>query len=330
MKLKNPLVYILAVLTLPLVGTVAPAATITVQGTFDYPAAGDATLPQKVSDQGDLVGTIVFATGVEQGFIYRTRDGKFSALFSEPNDTGSVTRGRGINNLRHSVGEYLNGSDGTYHGYKLLHPSFVGFDVNGALDTILLGINNVGDFVGTVILADSTQPAFVSLRRSVTMFAVPGATATFAYQLNTANQIVGYYIDANGITHGYTRDSAGILTFPIDVPGSTGTILFGNNDSNFGVGRYTDASGVTHGLYFVTPDNILTFDYPGSTFTSLNGINKQGVVCGYYLDAAGLFHGFWGLLKLNGASNPDTNLPVAPVNPAHASPQMLRVGEPAL
>jgi len=284
MKLKRPLIYILATLTLPLLGTVAPAASLTVVQTLDYPdflEPTTATLPQKVSDQQDLAGTVIDITGAVQGFIYKVRLAKFSAAFHDPDDTGHVTQGRGINNRRHVVGEYLVASDGTYHGYKLLHPSFVNFDVTGAMDTIPLGINNVGDFVGTVIFSDNTQPAFVSLRGKITTFAVPDATATFAYQLNSANQIIGYYIDSSGITHGYTRDSAGVLTFPIDVVGATGTMLLGNNDSNWGVGRYTDASGATHGLFFVTPDDIQTYDYPGATLTSLNAINKLGMVVGY-------------------------------------------------
>ena len=68
-------------------------------------------------------------------------------------------------------------------------------------------------------------------------------------------------------------------------------MLLGNNNSNWGVGSYTDASEVTHGLYFITPDNILTYDYPGATFTSLTGINRLGIVCGYYVDAEGISHG---------------------------------------
>jgi hypothetical protein len=333
MKPKTALVYILTVFTaLPLVGTVAPAATVTVLQTFDYPdflEQTTATLPQKISDQGDVVGTVIDVTGAVQGFIYKPRTARFSAAFHAPDDTGHVTQGRGINNRRHVVGEYLNGTDGTFHGYKLVHPNFVEFDIAGVLDTIPLGINNVGDFVGSVILSDGTQPAFVSLRQIVTMFAVPDATATFAFQLNTLNQIIGYYVDVDGITHGYTRDTDGTLTYPIDVPGSTGTILFGNNDSNWGVGRYTDAAGVTHGLYFVTPDDIQTYDYPDATFTSLNGINKQGTLCGYYLDAAGIYHGFMAKLKPGNADNPNPKISVEPMKPLHPWPEMLRRGEPA-
>jgi hypothetical protein len=332
MKVKISLVYILAVLTLPLVGTVAPAATIEVLQTFDFPGEGNATLPQKISDQGVMVGTVIDVNGVAKGFFYKPRIFRFSdEAFSDPNDTGNITRGRGVNNQRHACGEYLNGSDGTFHGYILEHPDFIGFDVTDTVDTIPLGINNAGDFVGTLTLSDGTQPAFVNLGGIVTTFAVPGATATLAYQLNKGAEIIGYYIDASGITHGYTRDHKGILTFPIDVAGSTGTLLLGNNDFNWGVGRYTDASGATHGLFFITPDDILTYDYPGSTFTSLNGINKGGFIVGYYLDAAGIAHGIWAKLNLKAAGKPNTNTPVAPVKAAPPSPEMLRIGAaPAL
>jgi YD repeat-containing protein len=346
MKLQNRLVYILAVLfTLPLLGTVAPAATLTVLQRFDFHGYGvqpTATLPQKFSDQGDLTGTVIDVSGTAQGFIYKYRLGKFSAPFSEPNDTGNDTQGRGINNLRHVCGEYLVESGDTFHGYILEHPNFVEFDVTGAFDTIPLGINNAGDIVGTVIFGVGPQLAFVnwnSQGRLVT-FEVPDATATFAYQVNTFHHIIGYYIDANGITHGFTRDSAGNLTFPIDMPGSTGTILFGNNDLDWGVGRYTDASGVTHGLYFITPDNMLTFDapFPGATFTSLNGVNVHGQVCGYYVDTTGISHGL--VLQMDADATPNSTSATTPTQPwsptptsaprAYPLPKMLKLAAPAL
>jgi YD repeat-containing protein len=329
MKLKNRFVYIIAFLiTLPLLGTVAQAQTLTVVQRFDFHGCcvtPTATLPHKISDEGDLIGTVIDVSGKAQGFIYKYRIGKFSNAFSAPNDTGNDTQGRGINILRHSVGEYLNASDGTFHGYLLKHPSFFEFDVTGAVDTIPLGINNVGSIVGTVTLPNGDQPAFASITQHVNTFAVPGATATFAYQINASNQIIGYYIDANGVTHGFTRDSAGNLTFPIDVPGSTETILFGNNDLNWGVGRYIDATGLTHGLYFITPDQIFTFDapFPGASFTSLDGVNKNGAVVGYYVDSAGT-HGM--ILQLNPNATPTPT----PTPRAHPLPKILKLAAPAL
>jgi uncharacterized membrane protein len=207
---------------------------------------------------------------------------------------------------------------------------FLPFDLTGALDTIPLGINNLGDIVGTAIFSDGTQPGFISVDQVVTTFAVPDATATFAYQVNDSGQIIGYYIDSNGMTHGYTRDSTDALTYPIDVPGATGTLLLGNNASNWAVGRYTDTSGVTHGLFYVTPDDIVTYDYPGATYTSLNGINKDGLICGYYTDAAGLSHGFVARVNVRGSGKPNTNTQKAPVKPAYALPEVSGIAVPAL
>ncbi len=72
MKAKTPLVCIFAVLTaLPLFGTVAPAANLTIIRTFDFPPsieAINATLPQKISDQLDLTGTVIFLSGLYASF----------------------------------------------------------------------------------------------------------------------------------------------------------------------------------------------------------------------------------------------------------------------
>lgn len=332
---KRPFIYILAVLiTLPLFGTVAHATTIDIIQTFDFPGA-IATMPQKISDQLDLIGSTVGTDGKVRAFVYKVRAQKFSPRLNAPSDTGGVTQGRGINNKRHGCGEYLNRGDGTFHGFLLVsglmnEVTFFPYDLTGALDTRPLGINNLSNLAGAAVFSDGTQPAFVTLGKTVTTFAVPEATATFAYMVNSSNQAIGYYLDSDGLAHGFTRDSAGLLTYPVDMPGATGTLLLGNNDSNWGVGRYTDASGVTHGLFYVTPGNILTYDYPGATYTSLNGINKDGLICGYYGDTAGLSHGFVARVNLTGSGKPNTNTWMAPVKPAYASPEVSGIAVPAL
>jgi uncharacterized membrane protein len=193
-----------------------------------------------------------------------------------------------------------------------------------------LGINNLGDICGTAVFSNGTQPGFISVDQVITTFSVPRATATFAYQVNDSGQIVGCYIDSNGMTHGYTRDTAGTLTYPFDVPGATETFLLGNNASNWGVGRYTDTTDVTHGFFYVTPDNILTYDYPGATYTSLNGINADGLICGYYTDATGVSHGFVARVNLTASGKPNINTRKAPVKPAYALPKVSGIAVPAL
>lgn len=308
MKLKQIIISILAVLfVFPLMGTFAQQAassgSIEVITTFDYPGAGNLTLPQKINERGDVVGEFIDASGVVRGFV-RFSDGSFSAPIVDPNDTVGFTEGRGINNSRTVAGDYVI-SDGTLHSFFLSGGTFTEYDVPGAVQTNLLSINDAAGFTGGFDPDGSgIFQAFVSAGGTLTSFAVPAAISTFAYEINNSNQLaVGYYIESSGTLHGYYRDANGALHFPIDPSGSTATVLFGLNDRNWVVGRYGDSSGATHGLFFVPPNSFFTFDYPGSTFTSLNGINAQGVICGRYADASGIAHGF--LARIRGT--PPTN-----------------------
>ena len=329
MKPRHLFVQILAVLVaLPLAGTVARAATIEVMETFDYPGAL-ATQPQKITDHGLITGVFIdAATGATEGF-YRSRNGTFSGPVVDPNDDAALTQLRGVNNRRTFCGNY-NTSDGISHGFFLSHQVFTEFDASSSF-TVVLGINNAGDFSGSFVNDSSgVQEGFVDIGGVLINFAVPVATNTLAYQVNNSNQAAGYYIDgSDGLTHGYLRDSHGNLTFPIDPPGSTGTILFGNNDSNWVVGRYSDASGITHGLFFMTPGDFVTFDFPDSFFTSLNGISRQGWICGRYTDANGIDHGILAKVNPHDTATPNRNQIAVPVKPANPRPEIPRVAVPA-
>ena len=296
MKPKQIFISILAVLfVFPLMGTFAQQAlnsgSIEVIMTFDYPGAGNSTLPQKINERGDIVGVFVDSNAVTRAFV-RFSDGSFSDPIVDPNDTVGFTEGRGINNSRTVCGDYAT-SDGNNHGFFLSDGTFTEYDVPGAVSTTVLGINDVADFTGSFSYGSEIFQGFVSIGGTITWFSVPAATATLAYDIdNSKKLVVGYYIDASGILHGYYRDANAALHFPIDPSGSVETILFGLNEKGWVVGRYADSSGVTHGLFFVPPNQFFTFDYPGSTFTSLNGINAQGSICGRYVDASGIAHGF--------------------------------------
>ena len=335
MKARHRFVYIIAALVgLPLVGTAASAATIEVIETFDISGMGRNTEPQKINDRGDIVGAVVDpVAGITRGF-FRGRYGQFQKTFVEPNDTGNVTQNRGLNNAGQMCGNYTVASDGTTHGYLLMSGAFTGFDLADVSSTIPLGISNYSQVAGSFVENDGiTQEAFLGFTdTSVTTFAIPDATATLAYQVNTSNQATGYYVDADGITHGYLRDADGTLTYPIDPEGSVGTVLFGNNDSNWVVGRYADEAGVTHGLFFMTPDEFVTFDYPGSAFTSLNGINARGFICGRYVDDSGVEHGIIAKVNPDGTNQPNKNniLPRTGLKPAQLSPERSGIGAPAM
>ncbi|HEY2712792.1 MAG TPA: hypothetical protein VGI60_09785 [Chthoniobacterales bacterium] len=276
---------------LALTGASAEPAAFSIQlvSTFDFPGTGNQTRPQKINDKGDIVGVYLDNAGASRGFL-RKNNGSFAQPIVDPNDTVNFTEGRGINNSRLICGDYTN-SSGAFEGFFLQGHTYTDYDIEPTF-TIVLGVNNAGDFCGSVIPSSGTQEAFVSIGGTVTEFAVTGATASLAYQINSTNTSCGYYIDADGVTtHGYFRTPNGTIHGGIDPAGSTGTIVFGNNDANWIVGRYADAGGLTHGFLFIPPNRFVLYDFPGSTFTSLNGINRDNTITGRYTDSAGFDHG---------------------------------------
>lgn len=337
MTTKNRLVScLIALLALPAAESFAGTADFSVQliNTFDFPGSPLSTQPQKISDRSATVGVAIDTSGVTFGFV-RLKSGAFVGPLIDPMDGSNITQGRGINASLEICGNYTD-ANGSSHGFFAKGnkgTNFTNYDVPGSSFTVLLGLNNAGDFCGSDIPASGVQSGFVNIGGNITEFTIADATATLAYQINTANEAVGYYIDPAGITHGYMRGSDGSILAPIDPAGSTGTIVFGNNDSGYIVGRYPDASGVTHGFVFLPPSTYVTFDYPGSTFTSLNGINASGFVVGRYLDASGIEHGLYARL-VTGTSSPSSGS-IPQRQPAQAStvkvsPARVQAVEPAL
>jgi hypothetical protein len=332
MQQKQLISIIVAVLfVFPLMGTFAQQAansgSIEVITTFDYPGAGNSTLPQKINERGDVVGEYIDSGGVVRAFV-RFSDGSYSDPIVDPNDDVGFTEGRGINNSRIVNGDYVV-SDGTLHSFFLSGSTFTEYDVPNTVQTNLLSVNDAGDFTGGFDPDGSgVFQAFISVGGALTSWSIPGAIGTFAYEINNSKQlVVGYSIDGSGILHGYYRDANGALHFPIDPSGSIATVLFGLNDKNWVVGRYADSSGATHGLLFIAPNSFFTFDYPGSSFTSLNGINDQGIICGRYADASGIAHGFLARVRATPPTQPmgpqlkanGSRSLVAPLNSAPAA-----------
>jgi hypothetical protein len=296
MKIKNCIVCcLIALIALPVLGAFAEAPagfSVELITTFDYPRSGSSIAPTKISDSGDIVGTVSlgFALPVQHGFV-RFRNGNFTPPIVHPKDTTGLTQARAINNSRLVGGDYLDAASGTLHGFFLRDGVFHNFDVPGSTWTAIHGLNNAGDFCGWDISGSGVQSAFFSISEVITEFTVPEATATVAEQINSFNQVCGFFRDGSSVAYGYYRDSDGTIYAPIDPAGSTETIIFGNNDSNWMVGRYEDSGGLTHGLLFIPPNKYITYDYPGSTFTSLNGINAQGKIVGRYRDTSLIEHG---------------------------------------
>ena len=124
-----------------------------------------------------------------------------------------------------------------------------------------------------------------------------GATqGTLPQQNLNSGTIVGYYVDANNVLHGFLRSAHGKFT-TFDAPGAAGTFAFGINDDGTAVGYSFNANGVFHGYVRDDDGNFTTFDVPGAGTAKGQGtlafaINRRGTVSGIYFDGNGVLHGF--------------------------------------
>jgi uncharacterized membrane protein len=80
---------------------------------------------------------------------------------------------------------------------------------------------------------------------TITSFQFPGSLSTQALGVNNLGEIVGDYLDAGGVMHGFL-DNLGAFT-TLDPTGSTATTINGINDEGTVVGFYVNATGSTIG-----------------------------------------------------------------------------------
>ena len=74
---------------------------------------------------------------------------------------------------------------------------------------------------------------------------VPGATNTYAFDINDRGETVGGYTDAAGVSHGFVERHGKFTT--VDVPGALVTQIFGNDARGDLAGVFVDSNGV-HGF----------------------------------------------------------------------------------
>ena len=128
-----------------------------------------------------------------------------------------------------------------------------------------------------VLLLVSTP--LVLAQGTYTQIDVPGAIDTFAYGIDSAGDLVGYYIDAAQAEHGFLLSGGTYTT--IDYPNGQFTAVFGMND----VGELTGFAYT--GVYVGFVDNTQTdaftaIEYPGAYSTIAYRINNSGTIAGFF------------------------------------------------
>ena len=150
----------------------------------------------------------------------------------------------------------------------------------------LTSSNDLGDYAGNTRGPDGEKTiGFTLIDGLLSTYDVPGSLTFGFYGLNNAGQAVGFYQDANEVSHGVIVQDGELTQF--DFPGAAETEIFGISESGLLIGDIFDADGVIHG--FVGSEQ---FDVPGATITYADDMNAAGSLVGSYVDANDVYHGY--------------------------------------
>ncbi|MDQ6663898.1 MAG: PEP-CTERM sorting domain-containing protein [Acidobacteriota bacterium] len=188
---------------------------------------------------------------------------------------------------------------------------YLSTDISSPADpafTQLLGINNAGTIAGYFGSGAAGHPnkGFqLTLPNTFTSENFPASAQTQVVGINNNGGTVGFYVDSNGITHGFLNLN-GTFTNS-DAPGSAFNQLLGVNNGGLAAGySSTDPAGQVNQLAYVRQTNG-AFGYltlPSNVNSQATGINNANLVSGFYFTTATTANGF----LYNLASNARTDL----------------------
>ncbi len=240
------------------------------------------------NDFGDYAGNTRSPDG-EKTIGFTLIDG----IFTTYDFPGSVnTFFYALDNTGKAAGHYKD-IDGVYHGVILEGGELRQYDFPGAAETHIYGISDeTGALSGNIVDEAGSTHAF----SGELIITFPGAVNTYGDFVNAAGAVVGSYIDADGMFHGFMRDPDGNFT-TIDLPEMPNLqFLFVNTITDAGVvGFRAKAANDILRSYILTPDGTLyEVRIPGSAITVVRNVNQDGSIVGFYDLADGRRHGFLG------------------------------------
>jgi len=203
-----------------------------------------------VNNKGVTAGFSVDAAGANTGFV--AVNGEFTAVAHPPaHRAHPFDQLLGVNDHGVAVGFY-NDAAGAAHGYTydIAHASFsaVTLPVAVAADAVTAtGINNDGDISGFYVTGKTTKGFQLEHTGYFRSLSFGAQTNTQALGIDRADELVGSYLDAAGVMHGFLWSHDRLTT--IDDPmGAGGSLVNGLNNRGQLVGFYVDAAGLTHGF----------------------------------------------------------------------------------
>src|SRR5216117_2189929 len=128
----------------------------------------------------------------------------------------------------------------------------------------------------------------------ITTFDYPGTgNLTLPQKINERGDIVGEFIDSNGVTRGFVRFSNGTFSEPIVDPNDTVGFTEGRgiNNSRTVCGDYVISDGTLHS-FFLSGGIFTEYDVPGAVQTNLLSINDATDFAGTFIDGSGIQQAF--------------------------------------
>lgn len=248
-----------------------------------------------INDRGVATGSWYDANGVEHGY-WGSPNGSNYQTFDDPTDPG--TEPRGIDAGGDIVG-FDNSQSGSNESYIPFERTANGTitditKAGAALNGLVQGIDKKGIFTGSYI---NTNLQFVGYTGKAGKYAnavkLKGIknTGVAGRGIDAAGDIVGWYYDARGVSHGFYLPHGGTpQTVDETAKNAASTVLESLNEKGEAVGQYTDTSGIIHGFtYEIATKSFHEIRVPGAvSFVQPWGINDKGWVAlgsdgGYYI-----------------------------------------------
>ena len=160
-----------------------------------------------VNNSNIAVGFYTDAAGVTHGYTYNIGTMTFSADINDPMAVGNTTAAA-INNAGNIAGFYVDAA-GNMNGFFYNGATFTTIDAPGAMDTALLGLNDLGEAVGVQTLASGAMDGIVCDVFTDMCQALddPNGIGTTTFNgVNDHGQIVGFYVNGQGNTIGLLAD----------------------------------------------------------------------------------------------------------------------------
>ncbi len=193
------------------------------------------------------------------------------------------------------VGRFKDGG-GISQGFTQDGTNFFTFNVTGTTATFPGGIDNFGRIAG--FYRDAVDPevqhGFIrDTNGSITTIDGPGQTFTYAWRINDAGQVNGYWFEDPFFITSFRRETNGAITTNVFSGSPVGTVTRGMNEAGSTAGWKWDENFMLQGVVFGPGLTTNAFTVAGWQHTLPGDINNLGDIAGTvnngFTNTAGFF-----------------------------------------